>query len=48
MGAFLVIFADVIADQIEHIKCLFSSIFVNYSDLMANILPILLPISMFG
>ena len=44
MAALLVIFADVVADQIKHISGQFTSIFVNNNDFIGNKLPMLLPI----
>jgi hypothetical protein len=44
LAAFVVIYADVVADQIKHIKRLFTSTFLNKSALIANKLPMLLPI----
>jgi len=44
MAVFLVIFADVIADQITHINHQFTSMFVNNRDLIGNYLPIVFPI----
>jgi hypothetical protein len=48
MAVFLVIFADAVADQIMHMRCHFTSIFVNNNDFIGNKLPMLLPIIPLG